>query len=538
MKFGRFPPGDCQDAILAHSVRLETGYLSKGRRLTSDDISALQDAQITEIMAAFLEPGDIDEDSAALRIAMLVAGSGLRLDEAKKGRVNLYAKTLGLLEIDRQALLALNRLNEGISVATLADGALLAAGQLAGTVKIVPFSLPEPVLNEAEDLAGGETLANIIPFQAASAGLILTTLNGTRKSVLENARNSVERRLQQLGSKLTECETVHHHEDQVAEAIQRQAGAGCAPILILGVTATLDRQDVVPEAMRRAGGEVTRFGMPVDPGNLLVLGNLDGVSLIGLPGCARSMNRNGFDWVLERVLAGRDPTSDDIATLGSGGLLKEIPGRPQPREHDQKPAERDAGNVWAVVLAAGRSTRMGRKNKLLSPIDGKPMVAQVVSMLKQCPLAGITVVLGHQAENLRQALPTRGIDLVENKQYKQGLSGSIRCGISALDDTVDAVLIVLADMPAVRWQTIAGLVSALRPDEGRSIAIPRYRGKRGNPVLFARRHFDALMALDDDIGAQHLLKSHADLIIEVAVDDPGVLLDVDTQEMLEQIKAD
>ncbi len=536
MNFGRFPPAECEGAILAHSVRLESGYLSKGKTLTGDDIEALLNAGIAEIMVAFLEPGDVDENDAAHRIAALVVDGGLRASEAKRGRVNLYAKTAGLMAIDPEALLRLNRLDEGISVATLPDGAPVEAGQLVGTVKIVPFALDGEVVTAAESLADGEPLGSIEPFRPAKAGLILTTLGETRKSLLEKARASVEQRLVKLGSRLAECETVPHHETDIAGAITRQARAGCAPILVLGATATLDRQDVVPEGMRRAGGEVTRFGMPVDPGNLLLLGRLGEVPLVGLPGCARSLNRNGFDWVLERILAGREPTSEDISALGAGGLLKEIPGRPQPREGKRKGASEGAGNVWAVVLAAGRSTRMGRENKLLSPIEGKPMVVCTVAALKKCALGGIIVVLGHQAEKLRQALPARKLRFVENKQFRDGMASSICCGITALKDNVDAALIVLADMPRVQPQTIASLIAALKPEEGRTIAMPRYRGKRGNPVLFARQHFEELAALDGDQGAKELLVAHAEAIIEVAVDDPGVLVDVDTREMLRDME--
>lgn len=537
MKFGRFPVEDCQGAILAHSVRLDSGYLSKGRLLTGDDIDALSQARVGEIMAAFLEPGDVDENTAAERIAALMIGTGLRTSEAKRGRVNIYSKKAGLLNCNGQALLALNKLDEGISIATLRDETAVDGGQLVGTVKIVPFALPDKIIAQAEGLTGDNPTASVTAYKAASAGLILTTLDGTRPSVLDKARESVEQRLQRLGSKLLVTETTSHHEDDIARAIARLAHDGCAPILILGATATLDRQDVVPRAMGLAGGEVTRFGMPVDPGNLLVLGKLNDIPLIGLPGCARSLNRNGFDWVLERLLAGLDPTGEDIATLGAGGLLKEMPDRPQPREGGKTRATDKAGKVRAVLLAAGRSTRMGRENKLLSQVDGKPMVAAVVAMLRKCPLDGIVVVLGHQAEEVRGALPASRLKFVENKQFRDGLAGSIRCGVEALGDDADAALIMLADMPLVQPQTIASLITALRPEEGRTIALPRYRGKRGNPVLFARQHFDELQALEGDEGAKKLLVKHAAAIIEIAADDPGVLQDVDTKEMLRDLPA-
>jgi molybdenum cofactor cytidylyltransferase len=103
-------------------------------------------------------------------------------------------------------------------------------------------------------------------------------------------------------------------------------------LLILTGTATSDLHDTAPEAVRRAGGQVARFGMPVDPGNLLFLGALGGRPVIGLPGCARSSALNGADWVLERLACGLEVTGDDIAAMGVGGLLKEIPTRPEPRE--------------------------------------------------------------------------------------------------------------------------------------------------------------------------------------------------------------
>ncbi len=109
-------------------------------------------------------------------------------------------------------------------------------------------------------------------------------------------------------------------------------------VIVFGASALCDFDDVIPAAIRAAGGEVLRAGMPVDPGNLLVLGRLGETPVIGAPGCARSPKENGFDWVLDRLIAGLDVTSDDIAGMGVGGLLMEIPTRPQPREMPPPPA--------------------------------------------------------------------------------------------------------------------------------------------------------------------------------------------------------
>jgi molybdenum cofactor cytidylyltransferase len=117
----------------------------------------------------------------------------------------------------------------------------------------------------------------------------------------------------------------------VAEAVRKAVAAGCTLVMVSGASATVDRRDVVPDGITRAGGRIIHFGMPVDPGNLLLLAQLDEVTVIDLPGCARSPNYNGLDLVLARLAAGLAVTAEDIMDMGVGGLLKEIPTRPLPR---------------------------------------------------------------------------------------------------------------------------------------------------------------------------------------------------------------
>ena len=135
-------------------------------------------------------------------------------------------------------------------------------------------------------------------------------------------------RLDRMGVPLAPRVVVRHREAELADAIKAAEGE---LVLILTGSATSDPLDVAPQALRQAGGHVERFGMPVDPGNLLFTGDHQGRPVIGLPGCARSPALNGADWVLERILCGAEVRSADIAAMGVGGLLKEIPTRPMPR---------------------------------------------------------------------------------------------------------------------------------------------------------------------------------------------------------------
>lgn len=329
MKFGPVPLDQAEGAILAHSVAIAGGRLRKGRVLTSADLEALRVAGVLEPTVARLEPGDIGEDAAAERLACALvpdpARAGLRLGKAATGRVNIHAEAPGVIEVLADRIDALNALHPMITVATVPRWQRTHPRGMVATVKIIAYAVPEAAL-EAACLAGQGAL-RLRPVTCATADLIQTDTDGTEDGV-KGHRVTAER-LERLDVTLGPVTVVPHRIDALAERISASTAEA---ILILTGSATSDLHDVAPEALRRAGGEVTHFGMPVDPGNLLFFGRLGDRPVIGLPGCARAPALNGADWVLERLLCGVPVTSRDIAGMGVGGLLKEIPQRGRLRE--------------------------------------------------------------------------------------------------------------------------------------------------------------------------------------------------------------
>lgn len=332
MKFATFPVGEAEGLVLAHTLELPGRTLKKGRLLSATDAEAIRSAGVTEVIGARLEPGDLNEDIAALRVARAIAGAGTRVAEAATGRSNLYASESGILTVDTERLLVLNRVDEGLTVATLAPFGRVAAGEMLATIKIIPFALPEQIVTDAEKLAIGRPLIEVAAFRPKTAGLILTQLPQTKASVLKKRERVTSDRLQAAGSRLAATEVVPHDADRVASAILRMKAAMLDPILVFAASAIVDRNDVIPAAVTLAGGKLVQVGMPVDPGNLIMVGTLDGCDVIGVPSCAGSPKLNGFDWVLERRLAGLDVGRAEITAMCIGGLLKEIPSRPQPRD--------------------------------------------------------------------------------------------------------------------------------------------------------------------------------------------------------------
>jgi molybdenum cofactor cytidylyltransferase len=300
-------------------------------------------------------------------------------------------------------------------------------------------------------------------------------------------------------------------------------------VLIAGASAITDRRDVLPAAIEQAGGIVEHFGMPVDPGNLLLLARLHERPVLGLPGCARSPKLNGFDWVLQRLFAGLDVRQDDIMGMGVGGLLTEIPSRPQPR--DRKISAR-GDRIVGVLLAAGQSTRMGRANKLLAEIDGKAMVLHAVDAMLGSKVDQVILVTGHEADQVREALGDRRLTIVHNPDYAEGLSTSLRTALDALPDDAGGFLVGLGDMPRLRSADLDRLIAAFNPLEGRSICVPVVNGKRGNPVLFSTEYVKEMREIEGDVGARHLIGLHAEHVCEIEMDDEASLIDVDTKEAL------
>lgn len=325
-----------EGTVLAHAVALPRGRIAKGTALDAAALARLRDAGIHSVEVAAPDTEDVPENEAARRCAnvFLADDANLAADAATTGRVNLRAAGPGLLLADRGTVDALNAIDPRLTVATLDDTTRVEAGALVGTAKVIPFFAPNAVVTAWEQRARGfGSSLRVVPWRARRVAHLSTVLEGTKPSVLDKTRRALEARLEGTGAAaLTERRMPHDRED-VAKALsaERSRIERTDVVVVFAASAVTDEADVVPAAVRMAGGRVHRVGMPVDPGNLLVWGELDGAIVLGAPGCARSVARNGFDWALDRALANvRDVRA--IARLGVGGLLKEIPSRPRPRE--------------------------------------------------------------------------------------------------------------------------------------------------------------------------------------------------------------
>ena len=334
MKFGPVSLEHALGKILGHNMAGPDGkrLLRKGRPLTEDDVQALKELGRKVVYVAELEPGDVGEDEAARRVTKRVMGSGLRPSGPASGRMNLLAAALGVVRVDVEKLSRLNEC-EGVTVATVPAHSAVRTRHLAATIKIIPFAVSHAILHVVDSIAG--PIVSVEPLVLKTVGVILSGSPTAKERVQQDFEVPLKSRVVALGSEVTLEDFISLEDEtgeaELAAALLKQKASGAQLIVLAGETAIMDRYDIAPRAIERAGGEVTCFGAPVDPGNLLMVGYLGEVPVLGAPGCARSRKVNVIDWVLPRLLVGDRLTRQDVMDLGHGGLLEEILERPQPR---------------------------------------------------------------------------------------------------------------------------------------------------------------------------------------------------------------
>lgn len=539
MIFGEFPIDQSEGLLLAHTVRIGSSVVKKGCRMTRADVDVLRSAGATSVIGALLEADELDENDAAATLGAALAGSHLEARSPSTGRCNLHAIRDGLLVIAPEVIDAINLTGGELTVGTLKPWTVVRAGEVVATIKTIPFAVRRELVEQCCLIAAQQQLALAV-LQPHRAALILSESGATRSKVLDATVGVTRERLEALGSRLALTLRCEHDSEAVRLALLEARAAGCDLVLVSGASVTKDCDDIVPTAIRAAGGLIEHFGMPVEPGNMLLLARIDEVPVINLPGCARGRHENGLDWVLHRLLAKLPLTARDVMRMGVGGLIRNS------AERDEMPlaAKRSNGQtlvsaprIAAMVLAAGRSTRMGGRNKLLADVGGVPMVRRVVSAAEASRAETVVVVTGFEAERIEALLNGRDVTTVHNADFEKGMATSIAAGIRALSSGVDGVVILLADMPYVKASHIDKLIDMHRtyPD---SICAVHRLGRRGNPMLWPRREFDALAKLSGDEGGRALLDEREERLRSIEIDSQAIFRDIDTIAALAQVEID
>lgn len=536
MIFGEVPIDEAESGILAHTVRAGTLTIKKGVPLSGADVSALRKAGCKTVMVARIEAGDVMEDEVAQAIAARLAGEGVDVTTSVNGRCNLHAQAGGVVTIEAAIIDALNGSGDGVVTSTVPPFVVVEPGRTLATIKVIPYAIPKARLESLAGQAGDEPAISVHRFHSRRVGLVLSRVAGNNEKLLDKAHEVISARLETFGSRVVQEARTDHDITALAGVIKDMGNEGAELILILGGASTSDRNDVVPAAIEKAGGEIDLFGVPIDPGNLFVSGKLAEIPVLGLPGCARSPQSNGIDLILPRVLANLDISPGVLLGMGVGGLLKDVPDRVEPREsHPHKSQTATSGKVSAVVLAGGASKRMGKTNKLLTEVDGTASVRKVVAAAVASDAAEVIIVTGHEADLIRESLSEFDVRFVHNPHYPEGLSTSLRAGIGAVSEDLTGAVILLGDMPRVSNGIVNALIAQFHAEKDATICQPIFKGRPGNPVLWPREFFPEVLDIRGDNGARQLIERYSDRVSKVEVADDSIHFDIDTPDDLSAV---
>lgn len=523
MKFSEKNVNKSLGLILAHSISKDNVKIKKGTILEKLHIKKLFEIGVKKIFTVKLDKDDIFENEAAKEIGkVFFSKENVRVGKSFSGRVNIFSTSLGIFNVNEKVINKSNSVNYSLTIATLSNNSVVSPGQIIATIKVIPYGVKKSVLNKFLKILNQNTLT-IFDVKLRNVSLIVTQRENNSNYLNDKIIDSVNHRLFKLGIRLNEIHFCKHDKNALANLLEK---ISFDLVLILLATATTDINDIGPSAIKLIKGKIIRFGMPVDPGNLLFLGQTRNEKMvIGLPGCIKSKSLNGADWIIERLVCGMTINNEMISSMGVGGLLKEISNRPRPRiiESFSKIKKIDI-----MLLAAGKSTRMQKEDKLLLKKNNKSLLQTSVEECTKANLNKVHVILGYNKDSRKKILKNFDVNVCFFEGYEEGIGASIRYGMQFIKPEVDAVIISLADMPKVKHDLYLRLIEKFNKNKNNEICrLFSSSEKAGHPILFSKRFFENLRSLTGDTGAKELIKDSQEYLCKIYCDDDSPIYDID-----------
>ena len=330
MFFGKVKTEFSLGGILSSSIEIYKNKnkikISKGTIINKNLLDLLLLNNVEHIKCAKLEDDEIDENSSVHKISKKIIASknsNIIIQDPKNGRCNLVSSVDGIITFQPNQLFSINSVTNDIGIASLKAFSKVKKNQIVASIKAIPFGIKKNNLQNIINVC--QECFKILPFQKKNIHLIQTTNQNTRAKVLEKTLEVTKDRLLSCGNNLIVEKKCSHEIKSICEHLKKSVNEDADIILIFGTSAISDINDIIPQSILEINGTILRLGMPVEPGNLILLAEIKiskkHISIIGMPGCARSKKENGVDWILWRKLCDLKISSDDINHMGNGGLL-------------------------------------------------------------------------------------------------------------------------------------------------------------------------------------------------------------------------
>ncbi len=293
----------------------------KGHVIREEDVPVLLSMGKHHIQLMDLEPGELHEEEAGLRLAEAVAGSGLIIKGPSEGKYDLIAGEAGLLRVDAKTLIKIDRVPQ-IAVVTIHDRTPVRKGEKVAGAKVIPLVIKEKYITRVETYARKAfPLITIKPYRKIKVGGVITGREVCEGRIDDGFGPVLRQKTAAFGLEPPELAYVTDDRGKISRAIMDQMEKGCELVLVTGGM-SVDPDDVTPASIRMTGAKIIRYGAPVMPGSMFLMAYKEGIPIIGVPGCAMYSDTTILDLLLPRVLAGEKITIDDIVRFGHGGLCR------------------------------------------------------------------------------------------------------------------------------------------------------------------------------------------------------------------------
>lgn len=525
--------------ILANDIELAKTTIKKGQKLTSSNVSALRSAGIETISCYKADKNDIDAKTAIGMITAAVAGTNTAYMLNDEGYCHIFAETNGIINIDEIRISRFNNSHQDIFINTIKKDEIVKKNDLLAVVRIIPYLINiDEVNNTIHANTGQGALISINSFDIKTATLIQTTMPDTEEQLTSSAKINLEDMLAKTSCKLKSSVECEHNSEDLANTIYSAINQGSEFIIISPAKPTYGKSDIIPTALKESGIDIYKIHIPIETGYDTILAYKGKkIPVVQIPYNYHLGNNDAINKLICKLISKQKFNLEDVSSIGFGSLsITSNMSSDNSRELLSATTKKSKGEntIAAVILAAGRGTRMGGNNKLLQEINDEPLFLQSIKSALQSKCSPVIVVTGFEANTMEEYLRAYDVVVLRNTAYKMGIRTSIDLALSTLPNSVDGAILLPADIPGITTKHIDKMIKAFKPEKKAALCVSEYDGIKKNPILWPRNLFNDANLIPDNSHLRPVFMEHTDYtkIIKTTnefdvtdINSPGDLID-------------
>ncbi len=524
---------EAEGLILANDIELKSSIIKKGTKLSSSNISSLKLAGLETISCYKPNKNDIDAKTAIGMVAAAITGNNTAYILNDDGYCHIFAEKNGIIDIDEVRINRFNNSHPDIFINTIKKDEIVKKDDLLAVIRIIPYLINiDEVNNTIHTNTGQGSLISVADFNIKTTTLIQTTMPDTEEQLTSSTKIYLEELLLKADCKLKSDIKCEHNSEDIANSIYTAINQGAEFIIISPAKPTYGKSDIIPTALKESAIDIYKIHIPVETGFDTILAYKGKrIPVIQIPHNYHLGNNDTINKLICKLISKQKFNIEDITQLGFGSLsIKSNITNKTKSELLSGTSTKAKGKstIAAIILAAGRGTRMGGNNKLLHEINDEPLFLQSIKSALKSKASPIIVVTGFEADRTEEYLRAYDVVILRNTGYKMGIKTSIDLALSSLPHSVDGALLIPADMPGITTEHIDKLIKSFKPNKKEALCISEFEGVKKNPILWPRNLFADANLIPDNSHLRPVFLEHTDYTKAVKTKNELDIIDINT----------